>query len=696
MNRTWIGAAIALAIVLGLSAYAAVETISPLHLAIGVGADKHPYVPHHKFKLGSGLQPGNSNPGFTTGQIPSAAQWNQIFSGKFDYAGGLLGGALGIPASSALSATFNIIPGTAPVSPNNGDIWTTSAGIFTQVNGSTVGPLGTGGSTGLNVGSTAITGGMSGYVEFNNAGVLGEIQTNGSGNVVLSNSPTLTNPNLGVPSFLTLTNATGLPPTGLTGLGTGVATALGQTANGGAGGIATISTASPTANGCMEYTSSGLVVLTSACGSGGGGGAFPLTVSGVNSGGIPYFNSTTSESSSAALAANSLMIGGGAGVAPSTVSTGLNVLTTLAAAVNSTGGIISPTPSAAGDLPYWNGSIWTKLTGNSSGTVVLSESSAGVPSWSPFVSSVSTTCPVSGPSAGAVTLNNGAGTWIPESGSFTASCGNFYLVTVSSPTTISIPVTAGTLIPAIANNKTSTGTVTLAPVSGLIDGVASETFPAGETISAVADGTNVYTDLNPSSGGGGSTHATNIITITPGMSPYSYTPTTGMVADDVYCIGGGGGGGSGAYVTSGTSASGGAGGSSSVGAYGRFTAAQIGAGPITVTVGAGGAGGSVPAGGSSGAWTQSAGGNGGAGGNSTFGSLLLAGGGGGSAGGQINAAAGSGSTGAYTSAGSSATGSTGTSLNNVVVIGGINGNATLTLPGIFQGSVGGGGINGAI
>src|SRR6185437_9686780 len=201
---------------------------------IGVGASQHPYVQHHRYKLGgTGLQPGNSNPGFVTGQVPSAAQWNQIFSGKFDYAGGLLGGALGIPASSALSATFNIIPGTAPVSPNNGDIWTTPSGIFTQVNGATVGPLGTGGASGLNVGSTAITGGTSGRIEFNNAGILGELQTNGSGNVVLSGSPTLTTPNLGAPSFITLTNGTGLPLAGLTGLGTGVATALGQTANAG-------------------------------------------------------------------------------------------------------------------------------------------------------------------------------------------------------------------------------------------------------------------------------------------------------------------------------------------------------------------------------------------------------------------------------------------------------------------------------
>ena len=49
----------------------------------------------------------------------------------------------------------------------------------------------------------------------------------GSGNVVMSTSPTLVTPILGTPQSATLTNATGLPiSTGVSGLGTGVATAL--------------------------------------------------------------------------------------------------------------------------------------------------------------------------------------------------------------------------------------------------------------------------------------------------------------------------------------------------------------------------------------------------------------------------------------------------------------------------------------
>ena len=49
----------------------------------------------------------------------------------------------------------------------------------------------------------------------------------GSGNNVLSTSPTLVTPILGTPTSATLTNATGLPiATGVSGLGTGVATFL--------------------------------------------------------------------------------------------------------------------------------------------------------------------------------------------------------------------------------------------------------------------------------------------------------------------------------------------------------------------------------------------------------------------------------------------------------------------------------------
>lgn len=84
------------------------------------------------------------------------------------------------------------------------------------------------GSTGLTP-ATATSGAVTvaGTLAVANGGT-GVTTSTGTGNTVLSNSPTLVTPALGTPSSATLTNATGLPiSTGVSGLGTGVATFLG-------------------------------------------------------------------------------------------------------------------------------------------------------------------------------------------------------------------------------------------------------------------------------------------------------------------------------------------------------------------------------------------------------------------------------------------------------------------------------------
>jgi hypothetical protein len=75
-------------------------------------------------------------------------------------------------------------------------------------------------------GKVDLTAAVTGTLPVANGGT-GVTTSTGTGSNVLSNSPVLTTPNLGTPSAVTLTNGTGLPlSTGISGFGTGVATAL--------------------------------------------------------------------------------------------------------------------------------------------------------------------------------------------------------------------------------------------------------------------------------------------------------------------------------------------------------------------------------------------------------------------------------------------------------------------------------------
>jgi hypothetical protein len=68
-------------------------------------------------------------------------------------------------------------------------------------------------------------------------------------------------------------------------------------------------------------------------------GTLALTVAGT-SGGVPYFSSASTWATSAALAANAIVIGGGAGVAPATTTTGTGVVTALGVNVGTAGSVV--------------------------------------------------------------------------------------------------------------------------------------------------------------------------------------------------------------------------------------------------------------------------------------------------------------------------------------------------------------------
>lgn len=76
---------------------------------------------------------------------------------------GIFGGLLTTVATALGGAGFNVPHGTAPTSPNNGDVWTTTAGLYARINGATVGPLA----------AATAPGGSTTQVQYNNSGAFG-------------------------------------------------------------------------------------------------------------------------------------------------------------------------------------------------------------------------------------------------------------------------------------------------------------------------------------------------------------------------------------------------------------------------------------------------------------------------------------------------------------------------------------------
>ena len=155
----------------------------------------------------------------------------------------------------------------------------------------------------------------------------------------------------------------------INGLGTGVGTALGV--NVGTAGAVVVN------GGVLGTPLSGN--LANCTGYPATAPAYPVTVTGGVSGGIPYFNSTTQESASALLAANGIVVGGGAGAAPST-SANLTYSTSGSNGTLAVGGTASiGTDSFARAFvsgSSGNSNLWLKSgTGTGGGCIVRSDGS---------------------------------------------------------------------------------------------------------------------------------------------------------------------------------------------------------------------------------------------------------------------------------------------------------------------------------
>ena len=169
-----------------------------------------------------------------------------------------------------------------------------------------------------------------------------------------------------------------------------------------------------------------------------------LTVAGT-SGGIPYFSSATTWATSAALAANAIVLGGGAGAAPATTTTGTGVVTALGVNTGTAGAFVV------------NGGV---LGTPSSGTVTNLTGTASIN--------------ING-TVGATTANTGAFTTVSATGVITST-----VATGTAPFTVASTTQVANLNAATAGTAAALS-ATLAATSG---GTGQSSYAVGDLLYA--------------------------------------------------------------------------------------------------------------------------------------------------------------------------------------------------------------------
>ena len=211
-----------------------------------------------------------------------------------------------------------------------------------------------------------------------------------------------------------------------------------------------------------------------------GAGTLALTVAGT-SGGIPYFSSASTWATSAALAANALVVGGGAGAAPASITTGTGVVTALGVNTGSAGAFVVN----GGALGTPSSGTVTNLTGTAS-----------------------------------ININGTVGATTPASGAFTTATANSVLATSNDSGALGASGTAfsdlflasGGVINWNAGNTTLTHSAGLLTLNGAFTAGGLVTGTAGATLTGGGTTTRGVLEINTggTSGASGAASAVNI------------------------------------------------------------------------------------------------------------------------------------------------------------------------------------------